>query len=105
LIPVVLSGAYIPGGEEAQVVQQSIPDCFIQIVSSYRRDLFYINKMDYFQWKFKDIPQDLNTYFLSNFNPPIEMVNDFCEDKMTCEIQITIHQNGTIRNAMVTKSC
>ncbi len=103
--PGFLDGVFVSEGEGFETERQMNLDCFIQIVSSYRRDLFYINKMDYFQWKFQDVPQDLNTYFLSNFNPSVEMLNDFCEGKMTCEVQISIRENGTIRNAMVTKSC
>ncbi|MDZ4750471.1 MAG: TonB C-terminal domain-containing protein [Flavobacteriales bacterium] len=90
--------------EESQLTSNINGDCFIQIVSSHRRDLFYITEMDYYQWKFRDFPQDLNAYFLSNFNPSLEMIDDFCENKLACEIQVTIQPDGSIRNSMVRKS-
>ncbi|MEY3398095.1 MAG: hypothetical protein RL220_689, partial [Bacteroidota bacterium] len=79
-------------------------NCFIQVQSSFKRDLYYITKMDHYKWKFQEGGMDLNTYFVSNFNPDPEMLSDFCSNKLVCEIQLTLRPDGTIRHSYVTKT-
>lgn len=77
--------------------------CFIQIEKSYIRRGFKINKMDYFNWKLAN-GQTLNQWFVSNFNPDIEMLEEFCVNDYRSEIQFKVDRNGAFKSYYVFNS-
>jgi hypothetical protein len=91
---------WVSAGQKAnsQVVNSSTnsarsikESCFIQICESEFRRRTLVSEMDYFNWQLLG-GQTLNQWFVSNFNPDAEMVDDFCADKLFS--QITFHVNG-----------
>lgn len=84
----------------AETKEQSRPlsdDCFVQIVASQLRCGTHIQEMDYFNWPLSN-GQNLNQWFVANFNPTPEMVDDFCANKMISQITFHIDSDGTFRD-------
>ena len=72
-------------------------DCFIQICESEFRRRTQISEMDYFNWELKD-GQTLNQWFVSNFNPEADMVDDFCSDKLISRIAFHVNADGGFKD-------
>jgi hypothetical protein len=72
-------------------------DCFIQICESEFRRRTQISEMDYFNWELKD-GQTLNQWFVSNFNPDANMVDDFCSDKLISRIAFHVNADGSFKD-------
>ena len=72
-------------------------DCFIQICESEFRRRTQISEMDYFNWELKD-GQTLNQWFVSNFNPDANMVDDFCSDKLISRIAFHVNADGGFKD-------
>jgi hypothetical protein len=75
-------------------------DCFIQINASELRCGTRIREMDYFNWPLST-GQNLNQWFVSNFNPSSEMVDDFCANRMYSQITFRVKPDGTFRDYYV----
>jgi len=100
---------WIEEGEELETVQprQSLladdEACFIQIEKSHIRRGYKINNMDYFNWKLAN-GQTMNQWFVSNFNPDIEMLEEFCVNGYRSEIQFKVDRNGAFKSYYVWNS-
>ncbi len=71
--------------------------CFIQINASELRCGTRIREMDYFNWPLSN-GQNLNQWFVSNFNPSSEMVDDFCANHMYSQITFKVNPDGSFRD-------
>jgi hypothetical protein len=88
----------LPLGSAGAVSSSSIrEDCFIQICESEFRRRTQISEMDYFNWELKD-GQTLNQWFVSNFNPAADMVDDFCRDKLISRIAFHVNADGGFKD-------
>ena len=86
------------------VVPASVNDnCFIQISESYFRRNLKISKMDYFSWKLAD-GQSLNNWFVANFNPTQQMINEYCVFSYQTEVTMKLDKNGNIKDYYISKS-
>jgi hypothetical protein len=86
------------------VVPASVNDnCFIQISESYFRRNLKISKMDYFSWKLAD-GQSLNNWFVANFNPTQQMINEYCMFSYQTEVTMKLDKNGNIKDYYISKS-
>ena len=72
-------------------------ECFIQICESEFRRRTQISEMDYFNWELMD-GQTLNQWFVSNFNPDADMVDDFCSDKLISRIAFQVNADGSFKD-------
>lgn len=77
--------------------------CFIQIEKSFVRRGYKINKMDYFDWKLAT-GQTLNQWFVSNFNPDIQMLEEFCVNGYHSEIEFKVDRKGAFKSYCVWSS-
>jgi len=77
-----------------------LTDCFIQINASELRVGNRIREMDYFNWPLAN-GQNLNQWFVSNFNPTSEMVDDFCGKRMYSQITFRVNSDGSFRDYYV----
>lgn len=92
--------------ESVQPRQSLLSDdeaCFIQIEKSHIRRGYKINNMDYFNWKLAN-GQTMNQWFVSNFNPDIEMLEAFCVNGYRSEIQFKVDRNGLFKSYYVWNS-
>jgi hypothetical protein len=88
----------------AAAVPASVNDnCFIQISESYFRRNLKISKMDYFSWKLAD-GQSLNNWFVANFNPTQQMINEYCAFSYQTEVTMKLDKNGNIKDYYISKS-
>ncbi len=88
----------------AAAVPASVNDnCFIQISESYFRRNLKISKMDYFSWKLAD-GQSLNNWFVANFNPTQQMINEYCVFSYQTEVTMKLDKNGNIKDYYISKS-
>ena len=62
-----------------------------------------ITKEDHFTWNLKT-GESLNEYYLANANPPLEMVNDFFEKNLSCEITFKVNRDGEIIQTYISQS-
>jgi hypothetical protein len=74
--------------------------CFIQIEKSHIRRGYKINNMDYFNWRLKN-GQTLNQWFVSNFNPDLDMLKEFCDKGYRSEIQFKVDRTGAFHSYYV----
>ena len=80
------------------------PDnCFIQINKSNFRRNNKVAEMDYFNWKLVD-GSSFQNYFTANFNPPLEMVNEFCTLKHACEVTIKLDEQSRVKHRHINHS-
>jgi hypothetical protein len=77
--------------------------CFIQIEKSHIRRGYKINNMDYFNWRLKN-GQTLNQWFVSNFNPDLDMLEAFCEKGYRSEIHFKVDRTGAFHSYYVWNS-
>lgn len=77
--------------------------CFIQIEKSHLRRGYKINNMDYFNWRLQN-GQTLNQWFVSNFNPDLEMVEAFCNNGLRSEIHFKVDRSGAFKSYYVWNS-
>jgi hypothetical protein len=85
-------------------VPASVNDnCFIQISESYFRRNLKISKMDYFSWKLAD-GQSLNNWFVANFNPTQQMIDEYCVFGYQTEVTMKLDKNGNIKDYYISKS-
>ena len=89
----------------AETVSPSQPasirnDCFVQISASQYRCGTRIQEMDYFNWPLSN-GQNLNQWFVSNFNPDPSMLDDFCARRMYAQITFHINEDGSFRDYYV----
>jgi hypothetical protein len=78
-------------------------DCFIRITESYLRRDLKISEMDYFNWKFLN-GQGLNQWFVAGFNPDVEMVNDFCSQRLECQVTFKLKPDGRFDSYYISRS-
>ena len=95
-------------GTEVASVAAAVPasvndNCFIQISESYFRRNLKISKMDYFSWKLAD-GQSLNNWFVANFNPTQQMINEYCVFGYQTEVTMKLDKNGNIKDYYISKS-
>lgn len=83
-------------------VNSESENCFIQINKSYFRRHGKIALMDFYTWKTTD-GQLFNNWFIANFNPPIEMVNAFCDLNYQSEVTIKFDAQGNVKERHLTK--
>lgn len=77
-------------------------NCFIQINKSYFRRHGKIALMDFYTWKTTD-GQLFNNWFVSTFNPPLDMVNAFCDLNYQSEVMIKFDKNGNVKERLLSK--
>lgn len=91
-------------GVSAEATRAPVTEnCFVQISDSYFRRNLKISKMDYYSWKLAD-GQSLNNWFVANFNPTAQLIDDYCVFNYQTEVTIKLEPNGTIRERHITKS-
>ncbi len=111
----VLEGEYIEEGdwsegdwEEGYVQEEFVPEagqrklseddnCFLQIAKSYLRRGTKVSEMDYFNWKLTN-GQTLNQWFVSNFNPDIAMLEDYCLNGLRTQITFQVDEAGLFKS-------
>jgi hypothetical protein len=82
--------------------QEKVGD-FVEITHSYMLgSVGKITKEDHFMWNLAN-GQSLNEYYLSNANPPLEMVKEFCDDNLSCEITFKVNKDGEVIQTYVSK--
>jgi hypothetical protein len=86
-----------------RVSEPIINDCFVQISASQFRCGTRIQEMDYFNWPLQN-GQNLNQWFVSNFNPDPAMLDDFCARRMYSQITFHLNEDGTFRDYYVSHS-
>lgn len=80
------------------------PDnCFIQINKSNFRRNNKVAEMDYFNWTLAD-GSSFRNYFTANFNPPLEMVDEFCALKYACEVTIKLDEQSRVKHSHINHS-
>lgn len=77
--------------------------CFLQICESNLRRGTQVSKMDYFNWKLQD-GQTLNQWFVSNFNPDMKMLEEFCILGLRSEITFKVDKRGAFESYYISKS-
>ena len=92
-----------PIDETTAVSQPIVNDCFVQISASQFRCGTRIQEMDYFNWPLMN-GQNLNQWFVSNFNPDPSMLDDFCARRMYSQITFHLNQDGTFKDYYVSHS-
>ncbi len=85
------------------VSEPIINDCFVQISASQFRCGTRIQEMDYFNWPLQN-GQNLNQWFVANFNPDPAMLDDFCARRMYSQITFHVNEDGTFRDYYVSHS-
>jgi len=78
--------------------------CFLQICESKLRRGTRISEMDYFNWKLGS-GQTLNQWFVSNFNPDLKMLEEFCILGLRSEITFKVDEEGNFKSYYISKSC
>lgn len=78
-------------------------NCFLQIAESYLRRGTKISEMDYFNWKLSN-GQTLNQWFVSNYNPDINMLNDFCANGLRSQITFHVKEDGNFSDYYISKT-
>lgn len=78
-------------------------NCFLQIAESYLRRGTRISEMDYFNWKLMN-GQTLNQWFVSNYNPDVDMLNDFCENGLRSQITFHVKEDGNFSDYYISKT-
>jgi hypothetical protein len=91
------------GSAEYRSVLKDADGCFIQICSSYLRRGTRISEMDYFNWKLVN-GQTLNQWFVSNFNPDLKMLDEFCVLGLRSEITFQVDSSGRFLTYYISKS-
>lgn len=77
---------------------------FIEIRHSYmRKHLGKITLDDHFRWKLQN-GQNFSEYYLSNFNPSLEMVQDFHSNNLSCEITFKVNADGEVIQSYISKT-
>ena len=77
---------------------------FIEIRHSYmRKHLGIITLDDHFRWKLQN-GQNFSEYYLSNFNPSLEMVQDFHSNNLSCEITFNVNADGEVIQSYISKT-
>ncbi len=100
-----LEGEFIDEGKE---LEEFIPEagqrklkeddnCFLQIAKSHLRRGTKVSEMDYFNWKLAN-GQTLNQWFVSNFNPDIAMLEDFCLNGLRTQITFHVDEKGAFKD-------
>ena len=92
-----------PIDETGRVSQAIVNDCFVQISASQYRCGTRIQEMDYFNWPLIN-GQNLNQWFVSNFNPDPQMLDDFCENRMYSQITFHVNRDGSFRDYYISHS-
>jgi hypothetical protein len=92
-----------PINESAAVSEPIVNDCFVQISASQFRCGTRIQEMDYFNWPLMN-GQNLNQWFVSNFNPDPSMLDDFCARRMYSQITFHLNEDGTFKDYYVSHS-
>lgn len=82
---------------------QNNDNCFIRITESYLRRDLKISEMDYFNWRFAS-GEGLNQWFVSGFNPDLQMVNDFCNEKLECQVTFKVKETGEFDSYYISRS-
>lgn len=77
--------------------------CFIQINRSYFRRNTKITLMDYYTWTFLDGTL-VNNWFVANFNPPLEMVDEFCALNYQTEVTLKLDPDGWVKERHLSKA-
>lgn len=84
-------------GDEDEPMTANLSDapenCFIAITNSYLRRDLKISEMDYFNWQLTN-GEGLNEWFVAGFNPDLQMVNDFCNNKLECQVTFKVNDAG-----------
>lgn len=111
---VVLDDAYINEETDLEIVQEFVPEagqrklkeddnCFLHIAKSYLRRGTQVSEMDYFNWKLMN-GQTLNQWFVSNFNPDINMLEDFCLNGLRSQITFLVDEQGKFKDYYISKT-
>lgn len=105
-IRTVLGGSFVESSPPATTNLPISPGevCFIQINKSELRRDEKISKMDYFNWQLTN-GQTLSQWFGGAFNPDVEMVNDFCKDKLRSEITFQVDEKGNFKSYYISHTC
>lgn len=77
----------------AQIMFNQGQTCFINISESHFRRGTKISEMDYFNWKLAS-GENLNQWFVSNFNPDPQMLNRFCDEGLRSQITFKVNGSG-----------
>jgi hypothetical protein len=92
-----------PISESVSVSEPIINDCFVQISASQFRYGNNIHEMDYFNWPLQN-GQNLNQWFVSNFNPDAAMLDDFCARRMYAQLAFRLNEDGTLKDYYIAHS-
>jgi hypothetical protein len=92
-----------PVNESATISEPIVNDCFLQISASQFRCGTRIQEMDYFNWPLVN-GQNLNQWFVSNFNPDPAMLDDFCARRMYSQITFHVNEDGSFKDYYVSHS-
>ncbi len=98
-VPLVLEGAYVA---TRTLSAMPAPNCFIQVHKSNLRTGTKIRNMDHYNWQLSN-GQTLNSWFVSSFNPDLEMLNDFCSEGLFSEISFTVDSLGRFKDYYISK--
>lgn len=92
-----------PISESIILAEPIINDCFVQISASQYRCGNHIREMDYFNWPLQN-GQNLNQWFVSNFNPDAAMLDDFCARRMYAQLAFRLNVDGTLKDYYIAHS-
>ena len=92
--------------ESAPVYQSKLnagESCFLHICESKLRRGTRISEMDYFNWQLGN-GQTLNQWFVENFNPDLQMLEDYCIQGLRSEITFKVNRSGGFESYYISKS-
>ncbi len=77
--------------------------CFLHICESKLRRGTRISEMDYFNWQLAN-GQTLNQWFVANFNPDVQMLEEYCIQGLRTEITFKVNETGAFESYYISKS-
>lgn len=78
-------------------------NCFILIRDSYVIRNTKIHLHDHFNWQLEN-GNSLQSWFVSSFNPTIEMIDAFCTFNYETQVHLRVDENGKIKERYLMKS-
>ncbi|MFN0030941.1 MAG: hypothetical protein ACKVOR_02135 [Flavobacteriales bacterium] len=83
--------------EQGQRKLKEDDNCYLHIAKSYLRRGTKVSEMDFFNWQLTN-GQTLNQWFVSNFNPDIGMLEDYCLNKLRTQITFQVDSSGAFKS-------
>jgi hypothetical protein len=110
----VLDGEYVNDKTNVEAAPPFVPaagqrklkeddNCFLHIAKSHLRRGTQISEMDYFNWNLMN-GQTLNQWFVANFNPDINMLEDFCINGFRSQITFHVDEQGKFKDYYISKT-